>query len=278
MSPAYPMFEVFRTEELMPEFLMMWFSRKEFDREVTFWAVGGVRGSLTWEDFENLKIPVPAIEEQRRIVAEYQAIERRIENNRRLVAALESAARAIYRRLFVDNIDPANLPPGWRLGTIADVMTISSGKTLSDKSDAPTDEYKYPVAGASGIIGYAKEFNQSDRCLTTGRVGTIGVVNRYLEPAWAADNVLVAKSKYFEFAYQALCHVNYEGIKGGGVQSLITQTNLSSYPLVIPHDRDIETFETQSQKLTSECELAHRESLKLKEILSLLLTKLSKLA
>ena len=82
MSPAYPMFEVFRKDELLPEFLMMWFSREEFDREVTFWAVGGVRGSLTWEDFENLNIPVPPIEEQLKIVAEYQAIERRIENNR----------------------------------------------------------------------------------------------------------------------------------------------------------------------------------------------------
>ena len=55
MSPAYPMFEVADTTKLLPEYLMMWFSRKEFDREASFYAVGGVRGSLTWEDFCNLK-------------------------------------------------------------------------------------------------------------------------------------------------------------------------------------------------------------------------------
>lgn len=137
MSPAYPMFEVYRQDALLPEFLMMWFSRKEFDREVTFWAVGGVRGSLTWEDFENLNIPVPPIEEQREIVAEYQAVERRIENNRRLIATLESAAQTIYRQMFVDNIDPENLPQGWRKGIIGDLGTVITGKTPS--SACPED-------------------------------------------------------------------------------------------------------------------------------------------
>ena len=127
MSPAYPMFEVYRKDELLPEFLMMWFSRKEFDREVTFWAVGGVRGSLTWEDFENLNIPVPSIEKQRKIVAEYQAVERRIENNRRLIATLESTAQTIYRHMFVDNIDPENLPQGWRMGKLGNVVVLSQG-------------------------------------------------------------------------------------------------------------------------------------------------------
>lgn len=135
MSPAYPMFEVCRTDELLPEFLMMWFSRKEFDREVTFWAVGGVRGSLTWEDFINLRIPVPPIEEQRKIVAEYQAVERRIENNRRLIVTLEATAQTIYRKMFVDNIDPNNLPEGWRyekLGSL--IMSFSKTHLFPNKT------------------------------------------------------------------------------------------------------------------------------------------------
>lgn len=120
MSPAYPMFEVYREKELIPEFLMMWFSRPEFDRQAAFYAVGGVRGSLTWEDFCDFEIPVPPIEEQRKIVAEYQAIEQRIENNRRLIATLEETAKAIYRKMFVEDIDVENLPEGWRMGTIGE--------------------------------------------------------------------------------------------------------------------------------------------------------------
>lgn len=131
MSPAYPMFEVYRPNELMPDFLMMWFSRSEFDRQAAFYAVGGVRGSLTWEDFCDLTLPIPPIEEQRKIVSEYQAIEQRIENNRRLIATLEATAQTIYRKMFVDDIDPKNLPEGWRMGTIGEICEINTDNISS---------------------------------------------------------------------------------------------------------------------------------------------------
>jgi len=68
MSPAYPIFRVKDTSIVLPEYLEMWFMRPEFDREASFIAVGGVRGSMPWEDFANMKLPVPSIEEQREIV------------------------------------------------------------------------------------------------------------------------------------------------------------------------------------------------------------------
>jgi type I restriction enzyme, S subunit len=57
ISQAYPVFEIKDNSKLIPEYLMMWFTRSEFDREACFYAVGGVRGSLEWEDFENMKLP-----------------------------------------------------------------------------------------------------------------------------------------------------------------------------------------------------------------------------
>ncbi|HRK59879.1 MAG TPA: restriction endonuclease subunit S, partial [Candidatus Kapabacteria bacterium] len=71
ISQAYPIFEVKNEKELLPEYLMMWFERSEFDREACFHAVGGVRGSLEWEDFEDMQLPVPPISKQREIVKEY---------------------------------------------------------------------------------------------------------------------------------------------------------------------------------------------------------------
>lgn len=127
MSPAYPMFEVSKTNELLPEYLMMWFSRSEFDREASFYAVGGVRGSLEWNDFCDMQIPVPAIEKQREIVAEYNTLATRIETNKKLIATLEQTAQTLYRHTFIDNIDPNNLPQGWRMGTLTDVATYLNG-------------------------------------------------------------------------------------------------------------------------------------------------------
>ena len=121
MSPAYPMFEVSKTNELLPEYLMMWFSRSEFDREASFYAVGGVRGSLEWNDFCDMQIPVPTIEKQREIVAEYNTLATRIETNKKLIATLEQTAQTLYRHTFVDNIDPNNLPEGWRMGSVEEM-------------------------------------------------------------------------------------------------------------------------------------------------------------
>lgn len=67
MSPAYPMFEVVDKNILLPQYLMMWFSRNEFDREASFYAVGGVRGSLTWQDFCDMTLPIPPIEHNERL-------------------------------------------------------------------------------------------------------------------------------------------------------------------------------------------------------------------
>ena len=55
MSPAYPIFRVKDENVILPEYLDMWFKRPEFDREAAFIAVGGVRGSMPWEDFANMK-------------------------------------------------------------------------------------------------------------------------------------------------------------------------------------------------------------------------------
>jgi type I restriction enzyme, S subunit len=102
ISQAYPVFEVFNEAELLPDYLMMWFSRFEFDRHACFLAVGGVRGSLEWDDFIDMELPVPSIEKQRAIVKEYNTIVNRIKLNEKLNQKLEETAQALYKHWFVD--------------------------------------------------------------------------------------------------------------------------------------------------------------------------------
>lgn len=61
MSPAYPIFKVKNEDIILPEYLDMWFKRSEFDREASFVAVGGVRGSMSWEEFCGLKVKFQAL-------------------------------------------------------------------------------------------------------------------------------------------------------------------------------------------------------------------------
>lgn len=102
VSPAYDVFEIENTTELMPEYLMMWFSRAEFDRNAWFYTDADVRGGLAWQAFEDMQLPIPHIGKQREIVKEYNTIQNRIQLNEQLIQKLEETAQAIYREWFVE--------------------------------------------------------------------------------------------------------------------------------------------------------------------------------
>lgn len=79
VSNVYTVFEVIDDHELVPEYLMLWFSRPEFDRYARFKSHGSVREIFDWDEMCNVELPVPSYEEQKRIVNEYRAITERIE-------------------------------------------------------------------------------------------------------------------------------------------------------------------------------------------------------
>jgi type I restriction enzyme S subunit len=102
VSPAYDVFEITDTNILSPEYLMMWFTRSEFDRNAWFYTDADVRGGLSWNAFCEMELPIPSITKQKEIVAEYNIVQNRIDLNKQLIQKLEETAQAIYRELFVE--------------------------------------------------------------------------------------------------------------------------------------------------------------------------------
>lgn len=276
ISQAYTIFEIVDKDLLLPEYLMMWFRRPEFDRYARFHSHGSAREVFDWDELCNVQLPIPTITRQREIVEEYETLSRRIRLNEQMIEKLETTAQALYRKLFVDGVDKENLPEGWRRGRLGDIAEINSGKTCVDKSDVKDEIYQYPVAGASGIIGFSLTYNYNEKLMTTGRVGTLGVVNRYDKKMYMADNVLVVRSKYYEYCYQILTSLDYSEITKGGVQSLITQTDLKESTIIIPSKDMLDSFEQQSSSIYSLVETKKQENLKLMELQSLLLTRMGK--
>lgn len=137
ISQAYTVFEVQDGETLMPEYLMMWFRRPEFDRYARFHSHGSAREIFDWDELCDVLLPVPSIERQRAMVAEYETLSRRIGLNRSMIAQLEATAQTLYRKMFVDDIDPEHLPAGWRMGTLGEICEINT-ENLSSR-----DKYQY---------------------------------------------------------------------------------------------------------------------------------------
>jgi type I restriction enzyme S subunit len=102
VSQAYTVFEIIDHNELDPSYLMMWFRRSEFDRYARFKSHGSVREIFDWEEMCEVELPIPSIEKQRQIVAEYNTVINRIKLNEQLNQKLEETAQALYKHWFVD--------------------------------------------------------------------------------------------------------------------------------------------------------------------------------
>ena len=102
VSTSYTVFEIIGLDTLLPEYLMMWFRRPEFDRYARFKSHGSVRELFDWEEMCDVELPMPSIEKQQEIVKEYHTIVDRIKLNERMNQKLEKTAQAIYKQWFVD--------------------------------------------------------------------------------------------------------------------------------------------------------------------------------
>ena len=100
MSPAYSIFQVADESVVLPDYLDMWFKRPEFDREAAFIAVGGVRGSMPWEEFARIKVYVPSLERQKEIIDAYKAVNERIHIKKQINDNLAETANALFCKMF----------------------------------------------------------------------------------------------------------------------------------------------------------------------------------
>ena len=160
VSPAYDVFEIKDTAKLLPEYLMMWFIRKEFDRNAWFYTDADVRGGLSWKALCDMQLPVPSPEKQRQLVNEYHVLIDRITINNRLIQKLEETAQAVYKQWFVDFEFPdadgkpyksnggemvesemGLIPKGWKYGTFEDLHLDVSDGNYSAKYPK-SDEFK----------------------------------------------------------------------------------------------------------------------------------------
>ena len=283
MSPAYPMFEVIDKDVLLPQYLMMWFSRSEFDREASFYAVGGVRGSLTWEDFCNMKLPVPSVDRQREIVEEYETLSRRICLNEQIIEKLEATAQALYRKMFVDGIDKENLPEGWRMGTLSEVAVLKAGGDKPiDFSEIKTETYNVPVYANGidnkGIFGYTIKSVIKAKSITISARGTIGYCFLRKEPYVPIVRLIVV-APHDEIMAQYIYHyLDSSDIKGSGsVQSQLTVPDMEGMDILIPPYQSVKDFNDKVEIMDKSISIYEQENSKLSELQSLLLAKMGNL-
>ena len=152
VSNIYTVFEVKDENELLPEYLMLWFSRPEFDRYARFKSHGSVREIMDWDEMCKVELPVPSIEKQRSIVKAYNTITDRIELKRKINDNLDSTMQAIYKNYFVDftpfKSEPTcatklgEIPASWSVCKFCDLCDLLNGRAYSQEELLDSGKYR----------------------------------------------------------------------------------------------------------------------------------------
>ena len=137
ISSSYTVFEVENKEELDPEYLMLWFSRPEFDRYARYKSHGSVREIFDWNELCMVELPVPDIEKQRRIVKAYKTITDRIDLKQKINDNLDEQLKILFKSWFVDFEPFKNslvqsasgnyIPIGWIETTLGEYVSYAQG-------------------------------------------------------------------------------------------------------------------------------------------------------
>lgn len=135
ISSSYSVFEITDTTKLLPEYLMLWFSRPEFDRYARYKSHGSVREIFDWDEMCRVELPVPDLEEQERIVNTYNAITKRIQLKQKINENLEKTAQTVYRKMFVEDADLT-------LGKLKDFCSVFTGFPFDSELYSDSDGIK----------------------------------------------------------------------------------------------------------------------------------------
>ena len=239
VSQAYTVFEVVDKSELLPDYLMMWFRRPEFDRYARFKSHGSAREIFDWEEMCEVRLPIPDIEEQREIVAQYEAITRRIALNERICANLEETAQALYNKMFVQGIAPDNLPDGWRMGTLDEIATFRYGQQTErhDKSE----KYMYPVYSGYAITGYSESCNIYEPTIVIIARGNSGTGEIRMTPSKCfLSNLaisIVVPHEIKDYLYYFLSQADTMSLRSGSAQAQITISSLELFDIILPPNK-----------------------------------------
>ena len=296
VSNVYTVFEIIDEKQLIPEYLMLWFSRPEFDRYARFKSHGSVREVMDWDEMCKVELPVPPYEKQKEIVDGYKAITERIALKQKINDNLANQALA----LFSDFV--SQLSKELEQRKLGDV--IASANTGGDAiQKAPIVDYDTGIKCARvGDITNAREYASWAFCnasksvydnyklqagdILVTRTATLGITQYISKDISAVYNNGLIRLKVNDT--NALPLYIYWAMKTSDFLNYINQMNsatsvrpnmkidyLLNYQLSIPSIEEQTQFTNTVEPLMNAISLNNDEILKLSEFQAIILTTLS---
>lgn len=307
ISSSYTVFEVENKEELDPEYLMLWFSRPEFDRYARYKSHGSVREIFDWNELCMVELPVPDIEKQRKIVKAYKTLTDRIALKQKINDNLVACIDTIFNEQFGNfkalaesstaNTDFSSLPDGWTIENAVHSFDISIGKTPPRSepewfTSNQTDNVWISIADMktnSPFIFKSAEYLTNEAVKKHNvkivpansvllsfkmTVGRVAIVTNEVTTNEAIAHFPCTKETLF-FVYCYLKNFNYGYL--GSTSSITTAINskiIKEMPFLMPSKKELDLFNRKVSGLFEQLKYISKELDILEELSKMLLPQL----
>ena len=301
ISSSYTVFEVENKEELDPEYLMLWFSRPEFDRYARYKSHGSVREIFDWNELRMVELPVPDIEKQRKIVKAYKTLTDRIALKQQINDNLANTEQAILVETVINN---HTVPTA--LGDLVDFIDGDRGKNYPTFDEFTSTGYCL-FLNASNVTSTGFNFDncmfvseEKDKLMNKGHLspydivltsrGTLGNVALYdkhikYENVRINSGMLIIRPKtkrlspYFIYALLKSSYMKaaIERFKSGSAQPQLPIKDLQKITFEIPEsDTVLVALDRQFLAVEESISINNNEIGNLKELSNVLLAELSR--
>ena len=276
VSSICSVFEVSDTDNLCPEYLMMWFMRPEFDRYARFMSNGSAREVFDWECMCGVEIPIPSRAEQQKMVHDYNVVTNRIELLKKINDNLEETAEVVLQdKIYSDGIET----------TVDNLINLfdSMRRPLSSLERSEM-ERTYPYYGAASLMDYVNDYIFDGVYGLLGEDGTVMDDNGYptMQYVWGKfwvnnhAHIFQGKNGYStEMVYLILKNTVVRNAVTGAVQLKINQENLRNLSVVVPCDNNLTELNTLIDKVFLSIRENRTEIQYLTNLKDILLTELS---
>ncbi len=305
ISSSYTVFEVIDKEALDPEYLMLWFSRPEFDRYARYKSHGSVREIFDWDELCSVELPVPSIEEQRNIVKAYKTITDRIELKKQINDNLVNVGVSVIQKhigkgalinLTENGMDNIVLPDGFSIQTVSEFCCdTKSGSTPSRTNNEywdngsiswvksgevhnnitlQTEEYITQL----GLECSSTKLLPKDTVLiamygvTAGEVGYLGIEATTNQAVCGMICKTKAEAAYLYFSL-IQSQTAISRLSNGGAQDNLSKNFIDNIKLVVPQSDFIEKLNLSS--LIKQMALNYEEIMLLDEMRVVILSQMS---
>ena len=290
VSNVYTVFEIIDEKQLIPEYLMLWFSRPEFDRYARFKSHGSVREVMDWDEMCKVELPVPSYEKQKEIVDGYKAITERIALKQKINDNLSAQMRAYFKEYTANNASIT--------GKLKDYSVMQYGYTETATTEPVGPKFLRITDIAQNYIDWNgvpycpiseenhKKYVLSEGDVVVARTGaTVGyakMVGRNIPDSVFASFLVRIRPIDVEYRYYfglAITSVEFldfvQTNAGGSAQPQANPPLLGEFELSIPNKQSLSEFNKKISSFLGVIETNETEISKLHEVKDTMVKMLS---